>query len=59
MTLGLRYDRTAATMVTVLLLAIPLINLRRLAQTQIQARRTAREVAAYQTTANNPRVPTE
>ena len=58
--LGVRYDRTEATVVPLLLLAITLINLRRLAQrTQVQARRTAREVAAYQTTANNPRVPTE
>ena len=58
--LGVRYDRTEATVVPLLLLAITLINLRRLAQrTQVQARRTAREVAAYQTTANNTRVPTE
>ena len=58
--LGVRYDRTEATVVPLLLLAVTLINLRRLAQrTQVQARRTAREVAAYQTTANNPRVPTE
>ena len=58
--LGVRYDRTEATVVPLLLLAITLINLRRLAQrTQVQAWRTAREVAAYQTTANNTRVPTE
>ena len=58
--LGVRYDRTEATVVPLLLLAVTLINLRRLAQrTQVQARRTAREVAAYQTTANDPRVPTE